>query len=94
MPRVSVEAVGFLRNVFGGRVLVSVPEGTTVEGLVRHLADRYPDFAAVAGRDGELTDAFQIVVGEQLLDLAGGVGRVLAEGDELVLLPPFEGGAV
>lgn len=92
MPRVSVEAVGFLKNIVGGRLVVSVPDGTSVDGLVRQLAERDPEFAALAYRDGTLTDAFQIVVGGQLLDLAGGGGRVLAEGDEIVLLPPFEGG--
>jgi molybdopterin converting factor small subunit len=94
MPRVTVEAVGFLRTRFAGRVVVSVPDGMTVDGVLRHLADRDPHFAALVYRDGEVSDALQIVVRDQLIELAGGLGRVLADGDEIVLLPPFEGGSV
>ena len=96
MARVSVEAVGFLKRLFGRAageaVVLSVPDGTTVEGLVRLLADLYPDFGAIAYDQGRLTDALQIVVGDRLLELAGGWQRVLADEDNLVLLPPFEGG--
>lgn len=71
---------------------LSVPEGTTVEGLVRRLAEDYPAFGAVAYEKGRFAGAFQIVIGDRLLELAGGWQRVLVENDNVVLLPPFEGG--
>lgn len=109
MARVTVEAAGFLRELFGGPVtpegrpagaaggppqvlVLSVPEGTTVEGLVRLLAEGYPAFGATAYEEGRLAGAFQIVIGDRLLELAGGWDRVLVENDTVVLLPPFEGG--
>ncbi len=108
MARVTVEAAGFLRELFGGPVrpeglagaeggppqvlVLSVPEGTTVEGLVRLLAEGYPAFRAIAYEEGRLAGAFQIVIGDQLLELAGGWERVLVGNDTVVLLPPFEGG--
>ena len=107
MVRVTVEAVGFIRSLFGepvgsesGRpaerphaVVLSVPEGTTLNGLLRLLAERYPAFGAIAHQNGELTDAVQVVIGDRLLDLAGGGERPLVEDDAVVLLPPFEGGS-
>lgn len=102
MARVTVEAVGFLRRLFsesagagggaGEALVLSVPDGTTVEGLVRLLAHRNPGFAAIAYERDRLTDAFQVVVGDRMLELAGGWERVLADDDRVLLLPPFEGG--
>jgi molybdopterin converting factor small subunit len=108
MPRITVEAAGFIKRIFGRRdtcatarigheggeqLVLSVPEGTTVDALMRLLAENYPPFAAVAFRDGRLVDAIQIVVGDRLLELAGGTDRLLTDGDSVLLLPPFEGGA-
>lgn len=110
MARVTVEAAGFLRKLFGRPVspgggqraeaeggppqvlVLSVPEGTTVEGLVQLLAEGYPAFGAIAYEEGRLAGAFQIVIGDRLLELAGGWQRILVENDNVVLLPPFEGG--
>lgn len=106
VARVTVETVGFIRTLFGepvdsegGRptgapqaLVLSVPEGTTVEGLLRLLAERYPAFGTIAYEKGRLTDALQVVIGDRLLDLAGGSERPLVEDDTVVLLPPFEGG--
>lgn len=100
MPRVTVEAIGFLRRLFerpldsggGDRVAIDVPAGTTVERLVHLLGDLYPAFGGVAAGQAGFTDAVQIVIGDRLLDLAGGPRRVLVDNDHVVLLPPFEGG--
>lgn len=103
MARVAVEAVGFLKQLFArsgalpagdalDALVLSVPEGTTLEALVRRLADSHPAFAAIAYDDGRWTGAVQVVVGDLLLDLAGGWERVVAENDTVVLLPAFEGG--
>lgn len=76
-----------------GRTLtVTVPDGTTVEGLVRRLADDYPAFGAIAYQDGRMTDGVQIVINDQLLDLAAGGARILADDDRVLVLLPFEGG--
>ncbi len=65
-----------------------------MEGLVCLLAELYPAFRAIACNEGRLTDAFQIVIGDRLLELAGGWERVLVENDTVVLLPPFDGGSL
>lgn len=99
MARVTVEAAGFLGKLLGRpgppseALVLSLPEGTTVEGLVQLLAEGYPAFGAIAYEGGRLTGAFQIVVGGRLVELAGGVDRVLVENETVVLLPPFEGGS-
>lgn len=74
-------------------LILTVPQGTTVDGLVRRLAQDYPAFRAVAYKHGRMTDAVQVVVNDRLLDLAGGGDRILANDDHVLVLPPFEGGA-
>ena len=91
--QVSVEAAGYLAALFPQATFVVVaPAGTTVDGLLRDLTAGNPGFAAVAYHDGKFSGGFQVVVGDQLLELAGWWERVLADGDLVVLLPPFAGG--
>lgn len=96
---VAVEAWGYLLPLLvreesknKGPFLVTMPKGTSVEGLIRHLSDRHPAFGAVALADGQISGAVQVVIGDLLLELAGGWNRVLSDGDSVLLLPIFAGG--
>ncbi|HEY3368174.1 MAG TPA: MoaD/ThiS family protein [Symbiobacteriaceae bacterium] len=71
---------------------VTLPAGTTADGLLRILARDYPTFGAVAFQEGKFSGAFQVVLDDQLLDLAGGWERALVDGDVVMFLPPFAGG--
>ena len=57
------------------------PEGATVEGLMRQLAESHPRLA-------ERAESLTVAVNEEF------VGRdfSLSEGDEVALIPPISGG--
>lgn len=60
---------------------VTVPEGTTVEGLLQVLVDRHPDLEGIRK--------------DTMVSVNRGVGSdhiVLADGDDVALFPPIQGG--
>jgi len=61
---------------------LELPDGSTVGGAIAMLAERHPPIAQLAGR-------FRVAVNQDFADLS----RTLAEGDELVLIPPVAGGS-
>ena len=66
-----------------------VPEGTTVEALIRHLAAGYPGLRALLpAAGGELAEYFTLVVGGNLVS----PDHVLRPADEVVVLLPVSGG--
>ena len=77
-----VLAFARLRELVGfGERLVTVPDGTTVDGLWMQLAADAPQLAGLRAstrfaRNGELVDA----------------SALLRDGDEVALLPPVGGG--
>lgn len=95
-----MEALSYLADAFSGRraerlvLRRTVATGTTVEGLLQQLAREFPEFGrlALSGETVSL-DAIAVVVGDQALELAGGWQRPLRDGDLVVLLPAFSGGA-
>ena len=72
---------------------LDLPDGTTVQDAIRHVANAHgEEFASlVGGTDSSQmrTTLLAAVNGEQVHDLAG---RVLHEGNELMLLMPMAGG--
>ncbi len=96
---VSIEAWGYLRPLLGrekinneGPYLVTMPEGTSVEELIRHLSECHPAFGEVALSEGQISGKFQVVLRDILLELVGGWSRVLSDGDLVLLLPIFTDG--
>ena len=60
-----------------------VPEGSTVRDLVSHLAQEHPNI-------GPLLEHTAIAVNEVYAENT----QILAESDELALLPPVSGGSI
>ncbi|MGQ9767159.1 MAG: molybdenum cofactor biosynthesis protein [Anaerolineae bacterium] len=80
---VRVRAFAGLRETLGTAALtVTVPRGTDVAGLLARLAADYP-YARLGGR------RFTVAVNRAYAPL----DRVLADGDEVGLIPPVSGGA-
>lgn len=61
---------------------LSLPESSTVGDAIAALATKHKPIADLAGR-------YRIAVNREFVD----VGHVLAEGDELVFIPPVAGGS-
>jgi len=80
--KVEVLAFAWARDAIGGdRLQVEVPEGTTVAGMLRQLAESHPGLAA-------RSDALTVAVNEEFVDPKW----VLRAGDEVALIPPISGG--
>lgn len=72
-----------LQNVVGSQELVwELPAGSTAEQLFAGLAERWPDLQ-------RYRSVLRVAAGAELVDWE----HVLAEGDEVALLPPVSGGA-
>jgi molybdopterin converting factor small subunit len=59
------------------------------------LCDRYPKFGEFVydTSTNDLTGVVSVVINNRLLELAGGLDTEIRDGDSLVLLPAFAGGA-
>jgi len=80
--QVTVLLFGYLREKAGrGRLSVQVPVGATVESLVEWLAREVP-------LDPALLSRVCPAVNQEYRE----AGAVLAEGDEVALIPPVSGG--
>jgi molybdopterin converting factor small subunit len=74
---------------------VAIEDGTTVRDLLARLAGESPKFAELVydRADDRLKEYAALIVNGQTIELAGGLGRRLEPGDQLLLLPGFSGGA-
>lgn len=71
-----------------------ISDEMTVRDLLVQLADGSEKFAElVYDRDGDRVKEYAaLIVNGQMIELAGGLGRRLEDGDQLLLLPGFSGG--
>ena len=74
---------------------LTLEPGTTVRDVLISLAADSAKFEELVydRADDRLKEYAALIVNGQMIDLAGGLGRTLAPGDELLLLPGFAGGA-
>ena len=80
--RVHVLAFAWAKDAIGAeRIQAEAPEGATVEGLMRQLAESHPRLAA-------RVEALTIAVNEEFV----GPDFPLSAGDEVALIPPISGG--
>jgi molybdopterin converting factor small subunit len=92
--QVAVHAFGVLRMRTGqARIDARVEAGTTLEGLLRHLAEEYDEgfLDAVVRQPQEPTVNLMILNG-RTLRLPRDLQLELETGDELYLIPPIAGG--
>ena len=80
--RVHVLYFGIIRERLGRREeTLDVPEGTTVGQITGALSDRHGDLAKGVA-------SLRVAVNLEYVDPA----RILAEGDEVAVIPPVSGG--
>lgn len=92
---VKVRSVGAIRQVLGAAELpVTVPEETTLSGLLQRLGEDIEGFApyAVKAQEAASYAPLRIVVNGR--DIAPGQRqhRVLEDGDDVLILLPIAGG--
>jgi molybdopterin converting factor small subunit len=93
---VSVRSVGMVRQLLGhAELAVAVPEGTTVTGLLRVLAEEKSEkmapFAIEPTGPSGHAPLRVMVNGRDILAL-GGRHTVLEEGDDVLIFVPIAGG--
>ncbi len=91
---VRVRYFNVLANYAGTkRAEMEVPAGTTVRGLLAHLADANPEaFRRALVRDGVITSYLRVFRNEKLVANEAFEATV-ASGDEFMLFPAIAGGA-
>lgn len=102
MGEVHLEVMPLLAPYFGAtapghlRVSEAIADGETIRDVLNRLADRYAGIDGVVfdRQSQTLTGHVRLVLNERVVELAGGLDTVLADGDTMLLLPAFAGGAV
>ncbi len=92
--KIVVVAKSFARfkDLLGGEVLVNIAKGASVRDLLETLCTTEPSLReSIFESDGNLKEEVTLLwnrkgISQECLD------SVLAEGDELAILPPFSGG--
>jgi molybdopterin synthase catalytic subunit len=79
--KVRVRGFGQAGDLLGKGALLDFQEGATLERLKAVLIERYPGLE-------ELWPAMAIAVNDEVVEM----DKVLAEGDEVFLIPPVSGG--
>ncbi len=101
MPTVRLVVLPWLTRTFGasgpGRLVreEAVTPGSTVRDLFDRLAVEHQGFAELAfdRNTRELSGLVCAILNDRLLDLQGGLDVAFTEGDTLLVLPAFSGGA-
>ena len=96
MVNVKVRGVGLTRQLLGqAEVVMAVPEGITVSGLLDRLAEeKGGTFACYSGERRETSSyaPLRIVVNGRDIVPAQSQHTVLAEGDDVLIFLPIAGG--
>lgn len=101
MARVRLEILPWLTRAFGssggGRLILQeeIADAEGVGDLLSRLASRYPAFGEMAFDPftRRLTGQVTVIHNGLMLELAEGLATELRDGDNLVLVPSFAGGA-
>jgi molybdopterin synthase sulfur carrier subunit len=93
--RIRVKFFGDLYEIVGTfRVELEIPTGLTVRELVDLISHTFnPKFAeAVLDKDGKLKGEYVVLINGKAIEWLDGLSTKLNDNDEVVFLPPAEGG--
>lgn len=89
---VNVRVASGLRRLTGGIAIVQA-KGETVREAIGSLSRQYPDLKAkLLDAEGNLSGAVGVYVDGESITYRQGMDTILAEGNELLLLPAVAGG--
>lgn len=94
MIRVKVRTIFHLVEVLGGRETeLELSEATTVARLLSRLGERSNEAkSALLEEGGEPRPHLRLMVNGRQIEFLAGIDTLLADGDELLVLPPAAGG--
>jgi molybdopterin converting factor small subunit len=92
--KVRVLLYGHLRGLVGSSELsLEVPDGLTFGEFLKTLASRYRGFSDVISAQGEVRPLYIVFINGRDLELLGGYGYVVRDGDVVSLVPVSHGGS-
>lgn len=91
--RVVVKTFATIREIFGGTgvLYLDLPEGSTIEDLLRRLEERYAsrlDFGRLIGENPNV----KVLVNGREITYLNGLRTRLRDGDSVAFVPPVAGG--
>lgn len=91
--RITVKAFATLREILGGTgiLYIELPEGSTIEDLLRNLKERYGSGLSIDELSGGSSNVKVLVNGREIMYL-GGLKTTLKDGDSVAFIPPVAGG--
>ena len=93
--RINVKFFATLREIVGEwNIELSLPEGTTVDGVLRSLVKQYGERFRNYTYDekGVIHDYLIFLINGESIYAMKGFETILSEGDSLIILPPIGGG--
>jgi molybdopterin converting factor small subunit len=89
--KINVKSIAVFHSVPPSMEL-SVPAGTDMAGLVRHISVSYPEFGETLVIEGEIHSQVIVLQNGVSIRQREGLASVLEEGDELYVVPMIHGG--
>ena len=91
--RITVKTFATLREIFGGTgmLYLELPEGSTIENLLKKLEEQYGSRLNISRLVGENPNVKVLVNGREIMYLDGLRTR-LRDGDSVAFIPPVAGG--
>jgi len=90
---VTVKAFADLRELLGGELAISVPEGSTVHYLLEILGRKYAGFLPkIMESGGPMRSYVSILKNGRNIGSLDDLDTRLAEGDVIAIFPPLAGG--
>lgn len=91
--RITVKTFATLREIFGGTgmLYLELPEGSTIEDLLKKLEEQYGSRLDISRLVGENPNVKVLVNGREIMYLDG-LRTKLRDGDSVAFIPPVAGG--
>ncbi|MEM1654804.1 MAG: MoaD/ThiS family protein [Nitrososphaerota archaeon] len=91
--KITVKTFATLREIFGGTgmLYLELPEGSTIEDLLKKLEEQYGSRLDISRLVGENSNVKVLVNGREITYLDG-LRTKLRDGDSVAFIPPVAGG--
>ncbi|MEM2846821.1 MAG: MoaD/ThiS family protein [Nitrososphaerota archaeon] len=91
--KIIVKTFATLREIFGGTgmLYLELPEGSTIEDLLKKLEEQYGSRLDISRLVGENPNVKVLVNGREIMYLDG-LRTKLRDGDSVAFIPPVAGG--
>jgi molybdopterin converting factor small subunit len=93
--KITIESIFALKNIFGGKAEITLPDGTDIKGLLSKMTEIWGDKLSphlFQPDSSSLLPYVRLMVNGQVISFLDGLNTVLSDGDEVLILPMAAGG--